>query len=275
MTAGMLYLNRYDVESIGFSLMETPDLGGVRGSFPTVDIPGRIGAALGSYDMTIAPRTVTIRGLVGSSNAAYTTVMALLDAIKSICGQGLVEITHAYDVTRSWYGYLQDSSMMQAAVPTVTDGFAVITLDFLCPDPLAYTLADGGSPIAFGLTRVAMPIGTAPVAPRTLITNTTPATISSRIITYRNASGRVIQTMTLAGNLLSGESIDVDHAEMIIALFAVDGTRTGGATARAYFTAGGYIVMRPRDGDALSLVYPTLELNTAETAQAFYQRSWL
>jgi hypothetical protein len=126
------------------------------------------------------------------------------------------------------------------------DGYALVTLVFLCPDPLSY--ATSLSTVSFGATPTSMPLGTAATSPRTFIANATAGTLTDFTLTQYDASGNVLATMVLTGALLTGESLDIDHAGQEVTHIDASAVRT---SARSWLTSGTYFVMH--NGDQLGV----------------------
>jgi hypothetical protein len=242
MAAGVLFINGRDVTTVGFALMEAPTQGGVARTYATAAIPGRMGSVLTQADPLVAPRTLTFKGLIGTPVSTLATLDAAIDTIKAWCAAGLVEIRHVYNTTKLWYGYLADDTGIQQQELTVLDGYAYITLTFLCPDPLAYALSM--STVSFGAAGTTLPLSTAALSPRTFITNATAAPLVNFTLTQTDAAGNVIATMTLTGSLATGEQLDIDHAAMSIWKMDAAGVRT---SARSWFTAGTYFTLHAGD----------------------------
>ena len=262
-----LILDGVDLGTLGIVQSGSDDLwDGFSVTDRVIDLPGRIGAMLTSGDGRVPARQATITIAILADSVAAR--LAVEDQLNALLFGRTIEVRQVDRATRARYGRVQ-RVRIKPPPPRYLARDSEGTLEIVFPDPLAYTLGDLASPIAFGSTPVAVPTGSAACAPRTLITNTTGATVSSRVLSVLNAAGDPVFSMTLTGALLSGESLDVDHAEQEITKVTTAGVRSSG---RAFFTAGRYLVLRPSDGDPLSGVYPQLQLSTAETGLAFAPR---
>lgn len=262
----MHYVDGVDLSTLGFVMRASPDLwNGFQLTDSLLELPGVMGAMLTSPDARVPVREATIEGtILAGSVAARLAFEGQLNAF--FYGRTL-ELRQVDTITLARYARVQQL-LLQPAEPSFLAKGGKCQIKVIFPDPLCYTLGDLASPIAFGSTAVAIPMGSAPCAPRLLITNTTGGTVSSRVVTMLTAGGDAVATMTLTGALLSGESLDVDNAEQVIAKVTTAGVRS---EARSWMT-GRWLVLRPSDGDPLSGVYPQLLLSTAETGLAFAPR---
>lgn len=263
----MLLVDGLDLAAFGFVQSGSGGLwNGFQLKDQTIELPGIVGAMLTSADAQVPAREVSIEGSILADSLASRLLYE--DQLNAWMYGRTLEVRMVDRLTRARHGRVQ-GVLFDPPPPRYLARDTACQIKVLFPDPLAYTLGDLASPIAFGSTPVAIPTGSAPCAPRLLITNTTGATVASRVVTVLNAAGDVVFTMTLAGNLLSGESLDVDNAEQVIAKITAAGVRS---EARSWFTAGTWLVLRPSDGDVLGGVYPELKLSTAETGLAFAPR---
>lgn len=263
----MLFLDGVDLGALGFVQSRSSDLwNGFALADQLVELPGVMGGLLTSADARVPVRESTIEfTLLAGSVAAR---LAAEDQLNAFLFGRTIEVRRVDLTTRVRYGRVQ-SLAIEPSAPRYLARDSAGQLKLLFPDPLAYTLGDLAAPIAFGSASVPIPTGSAPCAPRLILTNTTGGTVSSRVVSALNAAGDVVASMTLTGALLAGESLDVDHAEQLITHVTAAGVRT---SARSWFTAGSWLVLRPSDGDPLYGVYPRLKLSTAETGMAFAPR---
>ena len=259
MAAGMLYLNGLDCETVGFSLMEAPVIGGVNRTFHAVTIPRRAGQVVTQVDPDIAPRTLTIKGRIGSAASTYATLDASIDAIRAAIGAGLVEIKHVYNTAKAWYGYLASDAAIQQEVLTLLDGYALLTVTFVCFDPYAYAVTP--SIVGFNATATAIPLGTQPISPKTIISNVTGGTLTNFTLTQRNAAGTTVQSLVLTGSLLTMERLEIDHLLCQINKYDASNVKT---SARSWRTSGDYFVLHAGD---------TLDVDKG-TGQALYWKAY-
>jgi hypothetical protein len=264
-----LLVDGVDLAALGFVQSRSADLwNGFTVADQLIELPGVVGAMLTSGDGRVPARDVTIEATILADSVAAR--LAAEDQLNALLFGRTVEVRQVDRLTRVRYGRVQSVSVEPAA-PRYLARDSACQIKIIFPDPLAYTLGDLASPIAFGSTPVPIPMGSAACAPRVIITNTTAATINSRVLSVLTAGGDVVASMTLAGALLTGESLDVDYAEQIITKVTTAGVRS---SARSWFTAGAWLKLRPSDGDPLRGLYPQLLLSTAETGVAFAPRVW-
>lgn len=236
-----IYANGVDLcDTYGMVITSAP---GLWDSFvlqdQSVAIPRRMGELQTSADPVVPAREFTLAYAMRASSVAAR--IANEDAIAQLLYGSLVEIVRVDLATRARYGRVQRYTMMPTGAAFVSPeakGEIVVR----CLDPLAYELAL--TTIAFGSTRTALPSGTTPFSPRTLIANATAGSLVNFTLTQRSPAGDVVATMGLTGTLLTGEYLDIDHALMSIAKVDASGTRT---SARSWLTSGTYFVFRPGD----------------------------
>jgi hypothetical protein len=285
MAQGNLYLNGQESEStFGFTVESFAGgsagsgrrlaaraaggiLGGPARTLPLLDIP----QAPGSLDPGITPgedtRGIVITGFINATD--YTTLYAALDALKEVCGTGLVEIRTAYSATRAFYGVLETPDI-NAYVDTILNGRVAITLAFTCPYP--YALALTPNTIGIGAANVDIPLGTAPSQGRdqwsALIEIVGAATTPT--LTYSNYRGDVLGTMAFTYSPLAGDSIVIDCGRRIVNRF-VSGVRS---SAMSFLTAGySFPALDPGDGNVLASLWPKLSLSSG-TANLLYWQAW-
>lgn len=263
----MLYVDGVDLSTLGLVMSGSPEhWNGFSVADQLLELPGVVGAILTTGDGRVGSREATYEATILAGSAIAR--LAYEDQLNAFLFGRTVEVVTVDRLTRARYGRVQQL-LLQPKEPSFLAKGGKCTIKLLFPDPLAYTLGDLASPIAFGSTPVAIPVGSAACAPRLLITNTTGATVSSRVVTVLNAAGDPVFSMTLTGALLSGESLDVDNAEETISKVTTAGVRSN---ARSWRTAGTWLALRPSDGDPLNSGYPQLQLSTAETGLAFAPR---
>jgi hypothetical protein len=265
----MIFVDGTDLSTLGFVMSESADLwNGFTLTDQLVELPGVMGAQLTSADARVPAREMTLDGVILAASAAAR--LAEEDQLNALLFGRTIEVRRIDLTARARYGRVQ-SVLLQPTAPGFLAKGGKCQLKLTCPDPLAYALGDLAAPISFGSTPVPIPLGSAPCAPRILITNTTGGTVSSRVLSVLTAGGELVGSMTLTGALLVGESLDIDHAEQLITKVTTAGVRS---SARAWITAGGWLVLRPSDGDPLRAGYPQLKLSTAETGLAFAPRGY-
>lgn len=283
---GMLYVNGQEIEST-FGLIVASIRGGAAGSGKRATARAA-GGVLGG--IARVPQLLDVPSLAGSLDsgiiaedtrgivvgcmvqaASYTTLDATLDAIKEVCGTGLVELRFAYSGgVRAFYAILETPDIQQY-VDTNLNGWVTISLAFTCPNPYALALLPAS--VAFTATRVAIPLGTAPSFGRdnwsALIEIVGAA--ATPVLTYRNYRGDVVGTMNFSGySPLAGDAIVIDCGRRIVNKF-VSGVRTNAMSA---LTAGyTFPPLDPGDANIAAGGYPTLEVSTG-TASILYWKAY-
>lgn len=251
----MISANGKSLADYGFHVTAAPNLwDGFSVQDIAVQIPRRMGELITSIDPKVPGRDFTIEGLLVAATA--TARIAQEDALNLALYGSLLEITRIDLTSRARYGRAQ-----QVVIAPVAPEFRAlqsrVTIRVRCADPLAYDLTP--TVIAFTTTPTTIPLGTTPLAPRILIANATAGTLTNFVLTQRTAELTSIATMTLTGALLTGEYLDVDHGLMSINKVDGSGVRT---SARSWFTAGSYFVLRPGD---------TLEVDKGSGSALYYK----
>ncbi len=230
----------------------------------TVDLPDRMGNVSTSPNNITRVRTAKLQGkIVAASRAA---LLSTLDAIKFYLDVGLLEIRYGdSSAARCWFMQLRTMSVIPYPGKMESLG-ARLDLEFVsAEDPLGYDVAP--QDVSFGATLVPMPLGTAAVAPRIFLFGAA----TNPVLTYADASGGTISTLTLTGSLAAGEYLDIDNLRQTIYKVDVSNVRTN---ARSWLTGGSYLTLQPSYGDQPNAVYPQLKVSSG-TALATYFRGWL
>lgn len=258
MSSGLLYLNDLEVET-NFGLIVT-NFGALQAapgrSVPMLDIPGYPGALDPGLTPREAVRTFTVNCLVQAASAGALTTT--LDAVKEVCGTGLVKIVTAYDTSRALYGVLQTLDAA-AFVPTLFNGWASVALQFACANP--YWVAVTPDVIAFDATAVAIPTGTAPSVGRDefsaiieIVGAATTPTLSEL-----DSAGNTVGTMVFTFSPTAGNSLVIDVGRKQV-WRVTSGTWT---SAFGDLTAGyTWPRLSPDDGNATAETYPQLKVSS-------------
>lgn len=265
---GLLLLNGVDAETIGFSPVGFGGLLGASaravGLLPIPGLPGAI-------DPGVAPsesaRRLTFTGRVEGASAS--ALLTTLDAIKEVCGTGLVEIRTGYSTSRAHYGVLEPFDA-DPIVPKYLSGLGTFTVSFICPSPYAIDLAS--KDITLRSTPVAIPLGDAPSLGRdewSAIIELVPG--SAVTLTYLNARDETISTMAFTGlGLGTGEPLIIDCGRQLCKRF-IAGVKSDAMT---YLTAGyAFPALDPSDGYIAGSLYPKLKCS-AGTGVIRYFRHW-
>lgn len=240
-------------------------LGGPARTIPLLDIPGMAGSLDPGIALGEDTRGILIMGFINASD--YTTLYAALDALKEVCGTGLVEIRTAYSATRAFYGILETPDIL-ADTPTFLNGRAALTLAFSCPNPYAWALAH--NTISFGAVPVDIPLGTAPSTGRdqwsAMIEIVGPST--TPIITYYKASGDPLGTMASTYSPAAGDilRIDVGRKRVRRVVSGVESNAFG-------FLTGGYVwpALDPSDGNVAAAAWPKLSVSSGNASIRYFK----
>lgn len=266
----MVYLNGVDVAALGFVLDE------VGGAFDGVDradalleFPQGTGALLSDLPGRIATRTVTLGGTLAATTS--TALDTAKDALKALCGAGLVEIRLiSKDVV--YRGRLAGISVAHTAPQFRTANTAArVTLRFVCPDPYGWDRT--AQLVGFGATRVAIPLGTAPSVGRSwwsaIITIAGAATTPT--LTESDAAGNTLRQMVFSGwSPTVADAIEIDCGRGLVTRITA-GVRSNGM---ADLTAGyAFPRLDPADGDYTTSAWPGLAVSSG-LASIRYYRAW-
>jgi hypothetical protein len=213
-------------------------------------------------------RKLTLTG--GLWTAANTTAAreAAEDALKGALRAGLLRLvrTSASSLSRLIEGYAVSIQTKPVEHPLNGLGSAV-TIAMLCRDvywrdiePLLRALPVAGA-------RYALPLGEAPSTPIIrLMAGTNP------VLTYRDAGGAVVWSMTFTATLSATDYLDIDMRYRTIT--RVNSGTTVATSGLSLLTAGDFPrAFDPQDGDYLSAAWPTLEVSSG-SAEALWWRQW-
>lgn len=269
MASSIITLNGYDLDTdLGLIPTTLPGfLGSEPRSLVTLDIPGQPGVTDAGVTPRIGAKILTINAMVKASSE--TTLYATLDRAKQAAGRGICEIKGPYSTTRAWYGTLQPFSA-EAFMPTQLNGWANVTLAFLCQSPFMVDTAP--STLSFGSTAVDVPLGTAPSRGRdqwsAIIEIVGAATTPT--LTWKNASGDTLGTMAFTYSPSAGDSISVDLGRKLVTR-TVAGVRSN---AFSYVTAGYFWSdLSADDGDYYTSAWPKVSVSSG-SGSLFYFRHW-
>lgn len=273
--AWAVYLNETSLESIG---VYVEDLGtrasAPERSFSAVQIPGRQGAVV-SGDPVTAEKRLTITASIDPAARTVAALVAAQDALKALAYRALVKVIADDDSTapRQIDGVCERCDITPVVHPMVTQ-IARATLTLRCPDP---TWSDvTGQLIGFTSTASAIPLGTAPSGGIVRIAAPSwSANVVDPVLTYLNAAGVTIETLSFTGTLTAGtDYLEVDLDRCTVTEYA-SGT---GANAISWLSSGDFFALDPMDGDPLNTSYPQLKVSaTSGTPSATWAgtRRWL
>lgn len=259
-----VYVNDQNLEAMGFHV-ETPAglWDGLAVNAAGTTIPGRAGQLAPVTDPGSAARTIVLSGpLHGSSNA---DVVQKLHALKALLGGGLLELRRIDDPTIMHVGRLLSIAPVPFGAALAATDY-VLTVTIQCDDPYAYDVASRIVAFAQGATPI--PLGTAPSSGLIrILPDPATGTAVNPVLTYRDITGTVRETMGFTRTLAAADYLDVD-----LSLFKVTRSVAGAPTNDiAAQTSGGFFALSPLDGG--SAVWPTLEVSAGRAA-LLYRRAW-
>lgn len=262
-----LTLNGTDLASLGFYLKEVgggydaPDR-----EIQTLSIRGRAGNLL-SPPIRESGRVITLTGTLTSSAKTVVGRSDAEDALKDKLRAGLLRLARTDSVGSVWFieGMFRSIKAQPIGHPVnPTDDY--VTLTMVSRD--AYYRDVEPTILAFGSTRVSMPLGTAPSSPiiRLIGAATNP------VLSYRDAGGTVQRSMTFTASLAgTNDWLDIDMRYGKIVLWA-SGVASNG---RSLLTSGDFPwALDTHDGDFATASWPTLDV-TSGNASVLYWAQWL
>lgn len=264
-----LYVNDFDTSRLGLIVT---GVDGWRDAPSTRDrttqLPTRVGAIILAPEAETAPRQISIEGVIDPSHAGLALTMANVRAaiseLQERIYRGTIEVRFA-DEPDIFVLARGEQAQLVASPPQFMNPKSRVQIRLLCPDPLRYDR--NGSVVGFGVSpRTGTPLGTAVSAPVLRIMGAA----TNPVITYRDKSGTVRQTMTFTVTLASTDYLEIDCELFTITKYA-SGVASNGITL---LTAGDFIALDPQDGDYAGGVWPTLEVS-AGSGECLYRRAWL
>lgn len=265
-----LYLNGQDAARLGFVYQGSTGLNDTaRRTDALVEFPVGLGAYAPNIPGRVAPRTLTIDGVVAATTR--TALEGAKDRLKALCGDGLCEV-RLVAVDRVWWGRLSEivvthyEPQLREARPA-----ARVSLRFTCPDPLGWDRA--AQLTAFGSTPVALTLGTAPSRGRgtrsAVITIHGPATTPT--LREHDAAGTLLRSMAFTWSPTANDALEVDVGRGLVTRIQ-SGVRDNGLP---FLTAGfAFPELTPENGDFTTSAFPQLAV-TSGVGIARYFRSWL
>lgn len=265
----LLYLNDIDTSRYGF-VLESVD-----GAFDqtertdtTTELPQGVGLVLSSAEPRIAPRTITLTGVV--TGATRTLLETAKDAIKTLASAGTVGIRLASrDIV--YRGRLIGMTATHFSPQLRTTGNAcTLTLRFLCADPFGWDRTP--QLVGFGSSAVAMPLGTARSRGRgfwsAVVTIHGAATTPT--LTETDAGGNTLGTMAFTWSPTVNDALEIDIGRGTVTRVQ-SGVRDNGMP---YVTAGfTFPRLHPDEGDYFTSAWPRLAVSSG-VGVARYWRAW-
>jgi len=255
---------------------------GTRFGFYADRVTGWLGTA------TVATSSVTLRGRDGgmavpavggegrrievAGTLRAETVTARRDAERGVADlvrSGRVRLV----VDDGLAGAMQIEGRLQAATfvpfgPSLSPLASRGTLAFVCEDePYWRDVEPTTRAVAAVSTRYTVPLGTAPSSPIIRIMGSA----TNPVLTYRDAGGASVRSITFTATLTSSEYLDIDMRRG-----RVQRVTSGAAANGLSLITGGDFPwgLDPQDGDYGTSAWPTVEVS-AGTAEILWWRQWL
>ena len=255
-----ILINGVELGTLGFKVREARGIWNTPvASSEGTPIPHRAGQLVPPADtVKIASRTIDIIGwLRGTSRADFLTKLDVLKALLI----GPLTVRRAEDDTREHRARLLSLTMTETG-PVFLQRTQELVLSLWCDDPYAYDASD--QTVNFGAA-TAVPLGT---APSTGVITITGAAVDP-VITLKDPSGTVLETMGFTRTLGAGDTLAIDLEQFLVTL-TVGGVDSNDIAA---LTSGTFFTLDPRDADVYAGDYPTLEVS-AGTGQLVYRRAY-
>lgn len=274
--AWAVYLNETSLASIGVYVMRLNSYTAApTREYASLAIPGRQGVVL-TADPTVAARTLEIQCAISTSASTIAARAAAEDRVKALAYNALVRVVVDDDINAP----RQIDAVCTACQVTTRQHpvdaiVADVTLTMLCPDPTWYDVT--GQLIGFGTTARAIPLGTAPSGGIVRIAAPSwSADVVDPVLTYLNAAGVTLKTMSFTGTLTAGtDYLEVDLDRQTVVEYA-SGTAANAISWLS--TSSQFFALDPMDGDVFSTSYPQLKVTaTSGTPSATWAgaRRWL
>lgn len=265
-----VWINDADLADYGFALGQNPkQVDSPRFSDATGALIGALGPIWLGEPAQAAPRQILIGGhVIGSSASVYR---GYVEALKSLATMSAVRLRfsdHSDQEYRDARLTAFDVTPRNALLSTLA---ADIALTFEVADPLRYDVNAQCIPLT--TNRALCPMGTAPVFP-VLVVHGAGASLTNIVVTVRNASGDVVQTMTFTQTIGANDYRIIDAVRNQVSK-SVSGTASD---ALSEWTAGDFPMLRAADGNYEQSAWPTVELSSSTGTAAgliTYCRAWL
>jgi hypothetical protein len=270
-------VNGVDLQSaLGFKIRQIRGLlHGPEQRFNTGPLAGRDGEELlASADLrTTQPRIVTLSGDLDAASASALVTVA--DALKNYLYQGALTVKSAHDLNRELIAYCT-AFESDAYNPTFVARTAPTVATLTAFAPLWRATSD--TTTAF-TTDTSIPIGTARVRPRIVITVSS-GTVTGFTVTLKDASGNTITT-TVIGNggtalsLASTNTFTIDSDLMRLR----KNVGAGEVDASMHHVSGAFPILDPRYVTLAGPTYMTLSVGSVTgggsvTASAIYRKTY-
>lgn len=245
-----LKVNGTDVSSYGFNVADFNQWDAPEFQFQEVQIPGQFGSTTTTNDPLLSPLDFIVTGeLIGSSPSDFETK---LDTFKQALSLATLTLIGGNNSARQRTGvYVGPMSVKPYALMDA----AFLSFKVRCRNPLSYntTLTTVSGAAASAVTCV---LGSAPSFPIISL-----ATCTNPTITYANASGTTVATLTIAAT----GTVVIDCSAHTV---TINGSRSDGS-----ITLGDFFRLSPLDGTYGS-TSPTIK-SSSGSLSATYRQAFL
>ena len=145
-------------------------------------------------------------------------------------------------------------------------GSIQVTIELIEDTPVSW--ARESTVLAVGSTPTPVPLGTAPSVPRFRF----PGPFTGVTLIYRAASGRILSTLVVGGELGAEDYLEIDAGSFgsPSVVLSESGVRTD--ASELFVSGDAALLLDPRDGDPTREFWPTIEANrdgVAEYVEAY------
>lgn len=257
-TSGGLFVDGKDLRDLG--LIVQSDLEGWRHSLgrqhQSRGQPGRIGEARLTRTSRAEARRMVVRGYQRAPD--LSTLLARRDELLwRLDGAQDIEVKFSDQLDRRFVARLDGPVRIEGIQPSLTAAKHRVEIPLRCEDPRAYETSETQVTVGSADGDVDVPLGTAPVEP------TIEVDVASFTLTYKSASGEVLETLEVAGASATPVTVDME-AQTI--------TSSNGSEMDA-LASGWFFSLAPHDGDYPTSTWPTLAVD-AGTASVSYRKAF-
>lgn len=265
-----VWIEDVDLADYGFYLGADPkQVASPVFSDATAPLIGSVGPMWLGEPVQAQPRRITIAGHVAGASASV--YRGYVESLKALATLGAVRLRFS-DHSDQEYRDARLVSFEAAPRAAILSNLAGdVTFTFEVADPFRYDVQPQCIPLT--TNRASCPMGTAPVLP-VIVAHGTGASLTNLVVTVRNASGDVVQTMTFTNTVGANDFRIIDSVKTAVTK-SVAGTQSD---ALSEWTAGDFPVLRTADGGYEQSAWPTVELSSTTGAAAgvlTYSRAWL
>lgn len=266
-----VWIDDIDLADYGFVLGRDPGQDATPTMSDAVVTPaGGFGPLWAGEAVAVQSRTLVISGHM-RVDAGASSYRSTVVALRALVSNGAKRIRFSDRTDQEF----RDARMTQfapaPAAAILSTNHAAISITFECADPARYDVNPQG--LALSTTRVSCPMGDAPTYPL-IVAHGNGAALTNLVITVRDASGTVVQTMTFTNTIGANDYRIIDCLRTQITK-SVAGTQSD---AQSEWTSGDFPVLRPADAVYAVSAWPTIELSSSTgtaVGVASYSRAWL